>query len=534
MKSVNGNLSTLGKFLATTLLVSSSYGQSIPSLPDNPGRVIGRPTRPIITRPVGPVAKAPFEFTLEEKDLLKDEEEKQSHLKLAVKYLQKNPEEIENYIDKRSFKVLAKLIQSDNREDLKRFDVPKVLYRRGGGENGKLLLQGDVTNLADLGKSLADSENQKNLFKVYKSAFNLLSDSQRVSFKNPRLLQRASSEVLKSNLKQIGKIFRDFQFKPITPTSPGWKWDCDDEIGQQRVGKGDDARRCENSDFHPDSLWKNTSTADFPLKYYHTCIKSQGRRGTCVSFAINAAVESALMVKENKSYNLAEQYTYFYGEIYSNHSGRYSYGLNTGSALSKMDSKNIKFQLEKWWEYNPSSSIDDKSGNVYPSSCVGYNGEMCTNFAFQSKEKISGFWPFKSYTYTVPYRGTSKNIQIVNTSNIWLTWNKSLSLDLAITLTKAKQPLVVSFNVKENFSDAGSDGYVYHESNQDQKGGHASVILGFVPNNKLPAGVTPADEKGFFIVKNSWGTWNGDCGYYYVDYKYFRKHAKGIFTVAIN
>ena len=107
-------------------------------------------------------------------------------------------------------------------------------------------------------------------------------------------------------------------------------------------------------------------------------------------------------------------------------------------------------------------------------------------------------------------------------------------MDLAALLTKAKIPLIVNFNVKKNFSDTGDDGYVYYKPSQTQKGGHASLILGFVPNEKLPSGVAPAKEKGFFIVKNSWGTWNGDCGYYYVDYKYFKKHASGLFTVGIN
>jgi len=531
MKSVQNNLFVLSAVLTSTFLSTATFAQS--SLNDI-SRQITIPRKPIVNRPDDFNSKKFENFDFSGKEAAEQDEKRIHYLKIAVQYLERNPEEISNYLNRKDYKVLAKLIQTGKIEEINRLDVPKVVYQRGAGEDGKFLLQGDITNLAELGKSLADSQDQKNLFGVYQRAYELLDKKQRLSFRHPKELIDASPKTLQLSLTALAKIFSDLHFVPIQPTSPGWKWDCDDEIGQQYDGQGDRAGRCQSSDFHPDSLWKNTSTADFPLKYYHTCIKSQGSRGTCVSFAINAAVESALMVKENKSYNLAEQYTYFYGEIYSNHSGRYSYGLNTGSALSKMDSKNIKFQYEKWWEYNPSSSMDDKSGNIYPDSCVGYPGEMCNNFAFQAQESITGIWPFKNYHYTVPYRGTSKNIQVIDTNNIWMSWNKSLSLDLAINLAMAKQPLVLSFNVKQNFMDVGSSGYVYHESNQDQKGGHASVILGFVPNHKLPAGVTPADEKGFFIVKNSWGTWNGDCGYYYVDYKYLRKFAKGIFTVSVN
>lgn len=293
---------------------------------------------------------------------------------------------------------------------------------------------GAVSDLAELGSSLADSNDLKNINAVYQSAYQLIHPDNRKAFKSPKLVARMKKKEAKANLTLLLEVIGHYTFIPYQPTSPGWKWDCDDEIGQQRVGPGDSAARCETADFHPDSLFTHVKGADFPLKYFHTCIKSQGSRGTCVAFAINAAVESALMVKENKSNNLAEQYTYLYGEVYSNHSGRYSYGLNTGNAVKKMDTKNLKFQYEKWWEYNHSSSIGNKSGDIYPNSCTGYNGEMCTNYAFQGQESVSGFWPFQNYSYTVPYRGTSKNIQIIDRSNIWNSWNKTGSLDKAIAL----------------------------------------------------------------------------------------------------
>ena len=194
----------------------------------------------------------------------------------------------------------------------------------------------------------------------------------------------------------------------------------------------------------------------------------------------------------------------------------------------------MKFQYENKWEYNPSWDMDDKTGSVHLNSCTGYDAEMCTNYAFQSKEEVTGIWPFRNFTYTVPSMSTSKNIQIFDYQNLWNFFAKRTSLDLAIALTKAKTPIVVSFDVKENFYNAPASGYVYHESGQDHIGGHASVILGFVSNSNLPDGVTPAKEEGFFIVKNSWGKGSGDCGYYYVDYKYFRKHARGLYKLTLN
>lgn len=522
-------LKTLSALMITSVLVPTGYSQS--SRIDR-GR-INLPTDIKNPRIPGRQPGKGAQFSVSEKEVLAEQRQRLQYLSIAVKYFKKNPQEIENHMDLRSYKRIEKLVLEKNLKALEKLDTPKAQYKRGGGENSKFLFNGNVTGLAEFGQTIYDSETRQNLLKVYKQAYSLLNKSQKAAYMSPDRLNNASAKILKSNLLRLHKILRNLKLVPSEDSRSGFKWDCDDEIGQQRVGTGDNARRCEVADYHPDSLWNNTNTADFPLKYYNTCIKSQGSRGTCVSFAITAAVESLLMLKEKKSYNLSEQFTYLFGEVYSNHSGRYSYGLNTRKALKKMDSKNVRFQYERWWEYNPSSSMGEKSGKIHPNSCIGYNGEMCTDYAFQSREKIT-YTPFKTYTYTVPHMGTAKNIQIVDTGNIWLPWAKSLSLDLAISLTKQKKPLVVSFNVKKNFFDAGDDGYVYHKSSQTHKGGHASVILGFVPNNKLPSGVTPAKEKGFFIVKNSWGTWNGDCGYYYVDYKYFRKHAKGLYTVKIN
>lgn len=527
LKSWKKNMVVTLSLGASFIMSADTFAQSRIDFGNGPIARIPRRQLPIPQKP--DLRKAIVINGEEIKDL---ELEYQKTIEVAVAYLLKHPKEVADHIDPKLFKVIAKLVKEGKFEKLSELDKPKVVYARG--DKAPKTFSGPITGLSELGGSLLDSDNEGNIKSIYGKAYSLIHPDKRRAFKSPKLIARMEKREAKLYLVKLLEVVTHYTFIPYEPTSPGWKWDCDDEIGQQRVGSGDDARRCETADFHPDSLVTSSDTRDFPLKYYHTCIKSQASRGTCVSFAINAAVESTLMVKEDKAYNFSEQFTYFYGEIYSNHSGRYSYGLNTGNALKKMDSKNVKFQYEQYWEYNPSNSMGSKSGDRYPDSCDGYNGEMCTNFAFQSQESITGWWPFKDYNYTVPYRGTSKNVQIVDTDNLWMSFHKELSLDLAISLTKVKVPLVLSFNVKQNFMDTANDGYVYHKSGEDSVGGHAAVILGYVPNSKLPAGVSPAKEKGFFIVKNSWGTWNGDCGYYYMDYKYLKKFAKGIYTVAVN
>ena len=468
-------------------------------------------------------------FSVEQKVLEQGEKEYQADLKAAINYLDKKPDMRKALFKEKSYLKMKTLVKKGEFRELRAFKKP--IFRTLPNSDHQIRFNDEVSSLAEIGSNLRKSKNIKNLQSVYQRSYKILSKSLQAKFLSPGSFKKLKQDEAEGQLYQLLLVIKDLKIFPIQPLPGGFTYDCEDEIGYQKLGTGDSSNRCKPADFHAESLYNKKS---FPLKYYNTCIKSQGSRGTCVGFAINAAVESMLMVKDAKSYNLSEQFTYFYGEIYSNHSGRYNYGLNTGNAIKKMDSKNIRFQYEKYWEYNPSNSMDDKSGDIYPDSCVGYPGEMCTNYAFQAQENVTGFWPFKNYSYTVPYRGTGKRIEVIDYSSIMFWWSKELSLDTAIAYTNAKVPVVVSFDVKQNFMDTDDSGIVKYKSGEDQIGGHASVILGFVNNSELPAGTPNATEKGYFIVKNSWGTWNGDCGYYYVDYKYFKKYAKGLYIIELN
>jgi C1A family cysteine protease len=517
---IGGNMK---KIVATSLVLLPILAQAQSA---NLGRTFSRRiTSPVVRR----LPQVANQLSVSSAEIKEQEAEFQANLNEALKYLNKNPSKVKAHFKSKDFNKLKGMIQKKQFTKVKSLQKP-ILRRLPGSGHMKTNFQDPVTSMAELGASLRAQKSNKNLSSVYKLAYKLIDKKDQKKFKQPLKIKN-NPYLINGELKKIISGLKLKKLKLVPVLNTGFKSDCTNEIGYQKISDGDGAVRCSNSEFHADSLYKNSS---FPLKYYHTCIKQQGARGTCVAFAITAAVESMLMVKEKKSYNLSEQFAYFYGEIYSNHSNRYSYGLNTQNAIKKMDKVNMKFQYENRWEYNPSWDMEDKSGKIHPDSCDGYDAEMCTNYAFQSKEEINGIWPFQNFTYKVPSMSTSKNIQIYDYSNIWNVFAKRNSLDMAIALTNAKTPVIVSFDVKDNFYNAPSSGYVYHESNQDHIGGHASVILGFVANSDLPSGVQHADEEGFFIVKNSWGKGNGDCGYYYVDYKYFRKHARGLYTLTLN
>lgn len=478
-----------------------------------------RVVKPVRAGKVSKVSLGTEQLQSQEKEVMLD-------LKAAVAYFEKHPKEIENHLSMREYKIMKELIAKGDLEALeKKFGAKK-------DKESKQMFLGAFAAMKEVGGSYRLENDQENLLQQYQNIYSHLGKDLQAKFAHPKKFVRFQFKRQKAIFAQLLAIAGEINwYVPVDPKPNAYKEDCTDELGVEVGANGDDARRCLDSEFHADGLFHNN---DFGLKYYHTCIKSQGARGTCVSFAINAAIESIIQVKQDKAYNFSEQLTYFYGEIYSNHSGRYSYGLNTQNAIKKMDQKDIRFQYEKYWQYNTSLDMEDKSGNTHAKSCWGYSGEMCTNFAFQAQESISGpFWN-KQYNYTIPYLGTQKRVEIFDYTNHWNSFSKAGSLHIAKTLLAAKVPLVVSFTVKQNFSDAKDDGYVRYMGGQTSKGGHAAVLLGFVPNSELPAGVHPAREEGYFIMKNSWGTWNGDCGLYYVDFKYLRKFAKGLYSLTLN
>jgi len=462
-------------------------------------------------------------------------------LKRAVKYFEKNPSKTPDHMNPGKFKKLKGPILAG---DISKISNEGPVVTLKDGSKKKLL--SDLEMLSDVGDSLQKEKQFKNNKKSYSRIYKLLPAKYKkripspLKLKDKTKLTAAYARLYKDisiNLHDIIiGILRDNKDDNGQTVPAYYEANCANEQGDLANTSGvtaDQSNRCNSSTYSSSGLYKNKS---FPLKYKTTCIKDQAQRGTCVSFAINAAIEVHNYVENQKAINLSEQFTYFYGEISggssSGFSGRYGYGLNNSKTLGKLDSGNYKLQLESRWEYNPSFSIaSNKSANEYASSCSGYSGPMCTNFAFQAEEDISGpFWN-KTYTYTVPSRSSSTTWQVKDYTSIWSSIHKKNSLNEAILLVNDEVPVIVGFSVKQNFMDkAGSqnNGYVKWKSGESNLGGHAALLVGFVSNSDRPSGAPAAEEEGYFIMKNSWGTGSADCGYFYVDYKYLRKTASSL------
>lgn len=83
--------------------------------------------------------------------------------------------------------------------------------------------------------------------------------------------------------------------------------------------------------------------------------------------------------------------------------------------------------------------------------------------------------------------------------------------------------------------DNNKNGYVKYDPNINEKvrGGHCSLITGFVNNEDIPTGrdINSAAGGGYFIVKNSWGHSAGDGGYYYIPYAWANKWSRGMIAL---
>ena len=460
----------------------------------------------------------------------------------AIDFFDKNPNERQ-----------AKFRTEDNYKNFKKVFLKESIKDDkiiGLGTKQKMLTN-HHDSVIDLGFSILSETDFTNRLSSYKTIYEILPFHIQEQIDSPNVIEDLNE--LEYNYTIIYSNIQNFDELPINVDPiiypANYVQHCEDEIGYQapmsasgRNDVADNSARCDEVDYDNKGLYINN---DYPLKYKTTCIKDQANRGTCMSFATNAAIETQSYVHEGEAYNLSEQFTYFYFEILggstNGKAGRYDYGVSAERSLNVLKKEEIKLQLESRWAYNPSFNMSDtmNSNNKWSGSCTNYSGQMCTNRAFQATEnEESCGWLCTNFVYTVPERSTqnSETFQITDRNNFWSIVNKEGSLDQAIVYVNAEIPVIVGMDVRAYMFDKASEknnGYIrYKTENDEVMGGHAMLIIGFVKNADLPAGVTKATQKGFFILKNSWGIDAGDCGYLYLDYALLKKDVTSLHTIS--
>lgn len=412
--------------------------------------------------------------------------------------------------------------------------VPIEITLRDGSTK-KVVADSLLYTLLDIGHGELKSRDRAHLGRLYAGLWHDFPTEYRQGLPRPQRVVRQSAAQIISALDQIGDRLHT-HFDDIrrlisgTVAIPGLSGNplglCNNEVGWEAGGShNESSARCAVGDYESLGLMKNL---DWVLKDDLTCVKDQDARGTCVAHAVAANFETMIQVQGGVPENLSEQDLYFWGEVHTDFGDRFQDGLNSAEVYDALDAHNFEVQYEYSWNYNrsPDRTTDEpNANNVYPGSCnlAEYTGEMCTEYAFQGIETLTP--PFL-YTWTHPARAAT-GWEMLNWTSIpvlMLPLNSSFHIDAAIVKLESEYPVHVGLNVTDSFKRPDG-GYVQHDPGDPPPSGkHAVLAVGFIANADLPAGVAPdPDGRGYFVMKNSWGTNYADCGFVYVSTEYLRE-----------
>ena len=413
--------------------------------------------------------------------------------------------------------------------------VPTV-FTTAEGETRPAVLDSLQHTILSLGYAELKRRDRTNLGRLYTQIFEILPQSYHGGLIDPAIARELPRGQLTKHVYQIGWIlaqnFHAIRLEISDTIFTGGLLanpigTCSAEIGYEVAGTdSENSERCSTLDYAADGIMRSV---DFGMKDDLTCVKDQRSRGTCVAHAVNAAVETRIQVEGGVPENLSEQNLYFWGEINTDFSSRYAYGLNTDEVFDALDAEDYELQYESNWNYNQSPNIAStiNASNQFSNSCsANYTGELCTDYAFQSTETA---FPFGLYLYTYPAPAASGR-EVYDWASIpdidYLIPN--FQIDTAVLAVEADLPLVLSVGVPPAFDNPDANGYVTFVFGEQSRGSHAILAVGFVANADLPAGApADGDGEGYFVIKNSWGTDYGDCGFSYLSHEFVRNWVSG-------
>jgi hypothetical protein len=281
----------------------------------------------------------------------------------------------------------------------------------------------------------------------------------------------------------------------------------------------DGAQSCAPSNYHPESLVGITQVAKANIL---TSVKDQGRRGTCVSFAIAGTLEAEKMKNGYSVSNFSEQSLYAFMKIKGGSWDMYGRSLVAMFATDVLKREKFTISYENRWYYNPSPDIEDRKNDKFPKSCINYPS-TCSDYSFQTNKNSRGKW-FVRTDSSGPYVNKVVNHWTINGD--W-TMNNLIALN---------RPAVLSMDISDAFKEGSEevDGRIKYSNNAEAAlGGHAMMFVGYVKNKYLPAGVPKGSGGGYVVLKNSWGVTAHDCGFYYLDHNYVKERINGLFTLRI-
>lgn len=280
----------------------------------------------------------------------------------------------------------------------------------------------------------------------------------------------------------------------------------------------------DNADLPSEGKTDAVYPKQFDLVSKQSAIKSQGGRGVCSIFATAALMEHLYLAEGALAApDFSEQYLQWavknQVKQFPNTAGSNSaYNLEAISKFGIVEEPLWPYETSQWGASKDAACL---SGEGLPTRCYT-NGEPPAAAKDGKKWKLpAGKWINASHTSIKGHMVAKKTAVVIGVKFYYQAWNHR----------SAKIP-----TSNENWRN----GYVLSPNAEDKKqtpAGHAVLIVGWDDDLQVQkrdgagAGVVDGDgkpvmEKGFFILKNSWGTGSfgvnnphGD-GYGFIAYKY--------------
>lgn len=415
-----------------------------------------------------------------------------------------------------------------------------ITFTNNAGQSESVITMGPRAKLRDLLAAHERFMRVDNQLGLYTEAYDSLPDDLRTGLPTPASLSGKSFAEIRTALAQLEQKLEgqvealeeralrvtqqrlglsaqaDPYQPPSFPASPA---------NEERSGLGSD-RIGGQCDYRAGGLYKNLH---WPLKYFTTSTKNQGRRGSCTGFALTSAVETLVAVRDGRWVNLSEQFLYNRIKTVWD-ADDYDEGAPTADVAEKFSESGYRLPFEDQWNYNPSlkrkgnDAADEEAD--YIGSCLDYN-ERCSNTTHQSQflcTQVGG-------NYYCGSRPPSNN-EGYKISSSYLLWENGddLPLNTIRNLLAAGRPMVVALEVTRAWHDLNTNGFLW-DHRDTVLGGHAIHLVGYLSNSKIQEKLFNAPSGqggGYFILKNSWGTCYGDGGLIYIPVKWAKNFFKNI------
>lgn len=188
------------------------------------------------------------------------------------------------------------------------------------------------------------------------------------------------------------------------------------------------------------------------------------------------------------------------------------------------------------WEYTPLSESTGIGGWLggaldWAQDQANQAAEWVCDTVVQVTEIVTGVLEMCVYETDI---APTSGFGISGSVPLWVpTWTNAGNWATVKSHLDLMHPVVFCFSVMGSF-DGHDDGFVTYDVNESgsaSRGGHCSLITGYVDNDDLPTGAPEGAGGGYFVVKNSWGVGSGDQGYWYVPYEWARRWGTGMIAV---